>query len=111
MVSFKTIWGPSKEEVDTRRIRWTFSCVFENGTVQGYSLRFYFQTRKFSVRPLKGMANRYAERMTEKDLFQLPELQRSNSITGKRVTDILKARLGEENIARAVALAIQRGRN
>lgn len=110
MARFKAIWGPLKEEVDGRRIKWTFSCVYETGEVQGYCLRFYFNTRKFSVRPLRGQANRYAQRMGEKDLFALPEIQRAETISGKRVTDILKAHLGDERIAKATALAIQYGR-
>ena len=107
MPRFKTIWGPSKEEAEGHRICWTFACMWENGNVRGYKLRFHFNTRKFSVKPLSGRANRYAERMAEKDLLSLPEVQRNETITGKTVTAILKGRLGDERLARAIALAIQ----
>jgi hypothetical protein len=110
LARFKTIWGPSKEEVERHRICWTFACMWENGSVRGYKLRFYFNTRKFSVKPLQGQANRHAERMAEKDLLSLPEVQRNETISGKTVTGILKARLGDERLARAIALAIQHRR-
>lgn len=111
MPKFKAIWGPYKEEIQGQRIKWMFSCGLEDGSIRGYTLRFYYDSRKFSVRAhIGGASAEYARRMAEKDLFQLPQMRREELFEG-RVTDLLKACLGDERIARATALAIQyRGR-
>lgn len=88
---------------------WMFSCLLQDGGVRGYTLRFNFASRKFSVRPhLGGQSAAYARRMAEKDLFDLPEVQRAVPLKG-RVTDLLRARLSAEQIARATAMAIRQG--
>ncbi|WP_301557807.1 hypothetical protein [Rhizobium sp. SSA_523] len=107
MARFKAIWGPYREEVQDHRIKWFFSCLLLNDEVRGYTLRFYFETRKFSVKPHTGKADsRYARALSEQGkLALLPEAQRG-IIEGERVTDILRDRLDNERIARATARAI-----
>lgn len=111
MVSFKAVFGPYREEEERHRFKWFFSCLLLNDEVRGYTLRFYYQTRKFSVKPHTGKADsRYARALSEQGkLALLPEAQRG-IIEGERVTDILRDRLGDERIARATARAIAYGR-
>ncbi|THK33461.1 hypothetical protein EHS39_36235 [Ensifer sp. MPMI2T] len=82
--------------------------MLEDGDVRGYTLRFYFDTRKFSVKAhTAGNESKYARRLAEQNqLDLLPETQRG-MIEGARVTDLLRERPGDERIARATALAIQ----
>lgn len=107
MLEFKAVFGPYKTEEERHRIKWFFSCLLMNDEVRGYTLRFYFDSRKFSVKPHGGTADsRYARALADQGkLSLLPEAQRA-TIKGKRVTDILQSKLGPRQIARATAAAI-----
>lgn len=107
MAKILKVWGPYGEDTSGFRITWKFSALLINGEVQGYTLRFDLSSRKFSVRPHSGAINRrYAESMAQKDLFALPEVQRAEPMKG-RVTDILKAHLKPQHVAKATALALK----
>ena len=111
MAKFKAIWGPYREEIQGRRIKWMFTCLLTNDDVRGYTLRFYYDSRKFSVKPhTAGNENKYAASMAEQGKLKLLPEANCGLIEGRTVTDILKSRLGDERIARATALAIQYGR-
>lgn len=107
MAEVRAIFGPYKTEEQTSRITWSFSGIRANGEFTAWSLRFHFDTRRFSCRVIKNrQAAKYAESMTQKDLFRLPEAARSEMSSGP-VTDMLIAKLSPEQIARATALAVQ----
>lgn len=112
MVEFKAVFGPYKEERESHRVKWFFSCLLMNDEVRGYTLRFYYASRKFSVKVHSGSGDsKYARALADQGkLSLLPEAQRG-TIKGERVTDILRSKLGEERIARATAAAITYGRN
>lgn len=107
MAEIRAIFGPYKTEEQTSRITWFFSGIRADGEFTAWSLRFQFCTRRYTCRVIKNkQAAKYAESISQKDLFVLPEVAQSEVSSG-RVTDMLKAKLSPEQIARATALAIQ----
>lgn len=107
MPSFKAVFGPYNNSTESWGMKWMFNCVLMDGSMRGYTLRFAFDTRKFSVKPhVQPNAQAYAERMAEK-IAALPQVQRGEVVEDARVTDILRDRLPPEHIARAAANAIR----
>lgn len=107
MVRFKAVWGPSRTVTKAWGMKWKFSCLLMDGSIRGYTLRFFFDSRRFSVKAhTSGSARTDADRLAERDLLSLPEMQRGELVEGARVTDILRSKLSPEHIAAAAASAI-----
>ncbi|WP_187967882.1 hypothetical protein [Aquibium microcysteis] len=107
MVRFKAVWGPSRTEKKAWGMKWMFSAMLMDGSIRGYTLRFFSDSRRFSVKAhTSGSARADADRLAERDLFSLPELQRGELVEGARVTDILRSKLSPEHVAAAAASAI-----
>lgn len=110
MPRFKAVFGPYNDSTEGWGMKWMFNCVLMDGSMRGYTLRFAFEPRKFSVKPhVQPNAQAYAERMAEK-IAALPQVQRGEIVEGHRVTDILRDHLPPEHIARATAGALRFGR-
>ncbi|MES0218049.1 hypothetical protein NKL07_22130 [Mesorhizobium sp. C280B] len=109
MAKIKTIWGPLTTLRGADRFAWLFSGVREDGSRAEWRLLFFFDSRRFTTRLVKRKdAVRTLQRMTEPDLFRLPEVARSETTEG-RVTDLLRARLAPKHIAEATAAALKYG--
>lgn len=101
MASIKTIWGPHKTIVQGDRIIWSFTGVYASGDFVRWTLRFYFDSRKFATRAV-------SQKPTDPNpdqLVMLPALADAEHKTG-RVTPMLRALLKPDHIAQAMRLAI-----
>ena len=105
MARIVRIWGPSKYSVKEHKVVWTFSTEHENGRTAMYRLAFYLDTRRFKTTHLgeDRQAKAYQQAM-----YTL--LEPATGVFEGKVTDILKSRLPPEQLAEALALAIQHGR-
>ncbi|WP_292130867.1 hypothetical protein, partial [Mesorhizobium sp.] len=66
-------------------------------------------SRRFTTRLVKRKsAIKQLHRLTEPDLFRLPEVARAEAVEGK-VTHLLRAKLTPAHIAEATAAAIREG--
>lgn len=110
MAKVKAIWGPVAEKyAGGRRMTWRFTVVFEEGTTRSYTLAFSLSTRRFRALAAgkDTQLAKYAEAMSQRDLLShLPELKRAPLLEG-RMTDLLRARLSDEQIAEATAAALR----
>lgn len=97
------IWGPNRTMERADRIVWEFSGVRENGELARWKLTFFFDSRKFKTRAI--LARSSKEDRLQQSLNLIPEMRRAQTQDGP-VTEMLRAQLPPESIARATFLAI-----
>ena len=102
MASIKTIWGPHKTIIQSNRVIWSFTGVYASGDFARWTLRFYFDSRKFSTRAVSQKPND----PDPDQLVLLPALADSENKTG-RVTPMLRQLLKPHHIAEATRLALE----
>jgi hypothetical protein len=102
MTKVKAIWGPHGVVRHPDRLVWKFSGARHNGAYARWHLAFWFDSRRFTTRPLlrhQGDTNR------DMQIEAMPSFSGLPVIEG-RMTDLLRARLKPEHIAEATRLAL-----
>lgn len=102
MAKIKTVWGPHKTTIEGNRIVWSFTGVYASGDFARWTLRFHYESRKFSTRAVSPRPSD-PERQ---QLDLLPEVASATDQTG-RVTPMLRALLKPDHIAEATRLAME----
>lgn len=104
MAHVRVVWGPYKTEERKKKTIWLFTGVYVNGSFARWKLTFWYDTRTFRTRAISKSAADDRNLVGQQDFF-LPEVERAEPKSG-RVTDMLRAKLTPEQLARATARAI-----
>ncbi len=106
MPRIKSVWGPRKTEEAFGRVTWWFSGMKEDGELCEWKLIYFADTRRFKCRRImSAVAAERARKLMGRDLFSIPSVAKGEIEEGF-VTDILKARLKPEDLARCTRLSM-----
>jgi hypothetical protein len=103
MSEVRKIWGPNETRQTGARTIWTFSGVRANGEFARWHLSFWFDSRRFTTKPLLRHAT---DNEIDGKLDLMPNVTDAPVMKG-RMTDMLRARLQPEHIADATRRALE----
>lgn len=106
MAKITYVYGPFRQDSTPR---WWFAGQRSDSSLRTWALEFNASTRKWSLAISRRAKDNEAKVATPDALFCVPH-HRHERPKGKTVVEILKNCLPPEEVARAVALSIARGK-